>query len=111
MKFSEYWLDYLQEHSKPATRAMHYTQTVFGGLAILYFLLIQNWFALLATFVVIFLWALAAHKFVEGNKPAAATHPFWWSVANDLRMLAHFVTGTLGRELEKAGVNPASQAE
>jgi len=107
MQFSEYWPDYLREHSKPATRAMHYAQTVFGGLAILYCLVTQSWIALLLTLVGIFLWALAAHKLVEGNSPAAATHPFWWSVVNDLRMFFHFVTGTLGAELRKAGVAQA----
>jgi len=107
MRFSEYWPDYLREHSKAATRAMHYAQTVFGGLAILYGLATQSWVFLIVTLIAIFLWALAAHKLVEGNSPAAATHPFWWSVVNDLRMFAHFVTGTLGAELRKAGVNQA----
>lgn len=86
---------------------MHYIQTVFGGAAILVSLATQNWLLLLATLVIIFIWALATHKLVEGNRPAAATHPFWWSVVNDLRMLAHFATGTLGRELAKAGVTQA----
>lgn len=107
MRFSEYWPDYLREHSKPATRAMHYLQTVFGGMVILFCLATQNWIFLGATLVTIFLWALAAHKLVEGNSPAAATHPFWWSVVNDLRMFAHFVTGTLSEELYKAGVSQA----
>ena len=107
MQFSEYWPDYLREHSKPATRAMHYIQTVAGGAAILFSLFTQNWWMFFGTLVTIFIWALAAHKLVEGNRPAAATHPFWWSVVNDLRMLAHFATGTLDRELEKAGVTQA----
>ncbi len=107
MRFSEYWPDYLREHSKPATRAMHYIQTVAGGAVIFFSLITLNWWLLLGSLVVIFFWALAAHKLVEGNSPAAATHPFWWSVLNDLRMFAHFVTGTLGRELSKAGVTQA----
>lgn len=111
MNFSEYWPDYLREHSKPATRAMHYIQTVFGGLTVLYCLGTQNWLALLVTLFVIFFWALAAHKLVEGNSPAAAIHPFWWSVVNDVRMFFHFVTGTLGAELRKAGVSAIDQTE
>lgn len=104
MRFSEYWPEYLREHSKPATRAMHYFQTVFGAIAILLCLATQNWLFLGLTLVAIFTWALAAHKLVEGNSPAAATHPFWWSVINDLRMFTHFITGTLGAELDKANV-------
>lgn len=107
MRFSEYWPDYLREHSKPATRGMHYAQTVFGGAAILYSLFTLNWWLLVVTLILIFLWALAAHKLVEGNNPAAATHPFWWSVVNDLRMFVHFITGTLSKELQNAGVTQA----
>lgn len=102
--FRDYWPDYLREHSKPATRAMHYAQTVVGGALILYALHTLNLWLLGGTLVGIFLWALVAHLVVEGNKPAAADHPFWWSVVNDLRMFFHFVTGTLEAELVKAGV-------
>lgn len=102
--FHDYWPEYLREHSKPATRAMHYAQTVFGGAAILACLVTGRWLVLFGVLVAIFLWALVAHLAVEGNKPAAATHPVWWSIVNDLRMFAHFVTGTLGAELDKAGV-------
>ena len=107
MQFSEYWPDYLREHSKPATRAMHYIQTVVGGAVILLSLFTQNWWLFFGTLVAIFFWALAAHKIVEGNSPAAATHPFWWSVLNDVRMFWHFATGSLSEELEKAGVTQA----
>jgi len=44
------------------------------------------------------------HLVFEKNKPAAAIYPFWWSVLNDIRMLGHFLTGTLKAELEKAKV-------
>ena len=54
--------------------------------------------------VVIFCSALFSHLVFEKNKPAAATHPFWWSVLNDIRMLIHFLTGTLKPELEKADI-------
>lgn len=107
MQFSKYWPDYLREHSKPATRAMHYIQTVVGRGMILFCLFTFNWWGLVGSLVVIFLWALAARKLMEGNSPAAAMHPFWWSVLNDLRMFAYFATGRLPAELKKAGVNQA----
>jgi len=62
------------------------------------------WIYLLAVLPVIFIWALFVHLVIEGNKPAAAEHPFWWSVLNDVRMLFHMLTGTLSAELEKAGL-------
>jgi len=102
--FSAYWPDYLREHSRPLTRICHYLQTVLGGLALLAILDFQAWIYLLALLPAIFIFALCVHLFIEGNKPAAADHPFWWSVLNDMRMLFHMVTGTLSKELEKAGV-------
>jgi len=102
--YKDYWPQYLREHSRPATRASHYIQTTFGGLAILYALWTLNIWMLGATLAVIFIWALLTHLLIEKNKPAAATHPFWWSVLNDIRMLFHFLTGSLKPELRRAGV-------
>ncbi len=103
-QYKDYWPQYLREHSRPATRASHYILTSVGGLAILYALWTLNIWMLLGILVVIFIWALLTHLLIEKNKPAAATHPFWWSVLNDIRMLFHFLTGTLKSELRTAGV-------
>jgi len=72
-------------------------------LAVIYF---QAWIYLVVILPIIFISALLAHLIIEGNRPAAAEHPFWWSVLNDLRMLAHMLTGTLKNELVKADVSP-----
>jgi hypothetical protein len=45
-----------------------------------------------------------AHFFVEGNRPATFGHPFW-SLAADYRMLWLVLTGRMGAELEKLGIN------
>ena len=103
-RYQDYWPEYLREHSRAATRACHYLHTGLGGLVILYALATQNWVILGITMVVIFCSALFSHLVFEKNKPAAATHPFWWSVLNDIRMLIHFLTGTLKPELEKADI-------
>ena len=102
--YKDYWPQYLREHSHPLTRASHYIQTSLGGLAILYAIWTLNILMLAGTLIVIFIWALLTHLLIEKNKPAAATHPFWWSVLNDIRMLFHFLTGTLKPELRRAGI-------
>ncbi|MEP3890226.1 MAG: DUF962 domain-containing protein [Hellea sp.] len=102
--FRDYWPEYLREHSRPATRMSHYLHTGVGGVAILFAIATQRWIMLLGVLGVIFCSALFSHLVFEKNKPAAATHPFWWSVLNDIRMLMHFLTGTLKAELEKAAL-------
>lgn len=104
-KYQDYWPEYLREHSQPSTRMMHYLQTTLGGMAILYFLFTQQWIALFITLAMIFTTAFFTHIIFEKNKPAAFEYPFWWSVLNDIRMLFHFLTGTLKPELEKAMLN------
>ena len=49
--------------------------------------------------------AWIAHFFVEKNRPATFTHPFW-SLISDYRMAWSWMTGRLGTELAKAGVPP-----
>ena len=102
--YNNYWPDYLREHSRPLTRVCHYLQTSIGGLAILAIIYFQSLIYLLALLPIIFVFALLVHILIEKNKPAAADHPFWWSVLNDLRMLCHMMTGTLSKELVKAGL-------
>ena len=103
-QYKDYWPEYLREHSRPATRLCHYLHTALGGLLILYFIYSLNWIGLIAVLATIFISAFFSHIIFEKNKPAAAKYPFWWSVLNDIRMLMHFMTGTLRPELIKAGV-------
>ena len=105
--YNNYWPDYLREHSRPLTRICHYIQTLIGGTALLAILYLQAWRYLVILLPIIFIFALLVHILIEKNKPAAADHPFWWSVLNDIRMLFHMVTGTLSKELVKAGLKPS----
>ena len=98
------WPAYLRAHSKPATRALHYLQTIAGGAAILACLFTGAWLWLAIMLAAIFVNALIAHFVVEGNSPAAFGEPPWWSVASDIRLTLHWMTGTLGAELETAGL-------
>ena len=98
------WPGYLRAHSKPGTRALHYLQTIAGGAAILGCLATTSWLWLGVVIAAILANALIAHFVVEGDSPAAFGEPVWWSVASDIRLTLHWLTGTLGRELERAGV-------
>jgi hypothetical protein len=101
--FADFWPRYLREHGRPQTRAIHYAGT---GLA-LALLAAAAWtgdLRLIAAAVVAgYLFAWIAHAFVERNRPATFTHP-WWSLVSDFRMFGLWTIGRLGRHLRDAGV-------
>lgn len=101
--FAEFWPFYLREHSKPRTRALHYTGTSLVVLIAAAVLLTGRWGWLIALPVAGYAFAWVAHFAVERNRPATFTYPLW-SLAADFRMWALWLAGRLGPELDKAGV-------
>lgn len=98
--YKEFWPFYLNEHARPATRAIHLAGT---GAAIAMLgaaVLTGQWWLPVAAVAAGYGSAWTAHAFVEKNKPATFTYPLW-SLVSDFKMLGHFLTGTLGREVEK----------
>ena len=102
--YDEFWPHYLREHAKPTTRAWHYFGTTLAILLLAYSLFTQKWVLLLIVPVCGYFFAWLSHAFVERNRPATFTYPLW-SLISDFKMLGCFVTGKMGRELEKAGVS------
>lgn len=102
-RFADFWPFYLREHSRPATRALHYAGTtlviacliagIATGRAWLFWLMPVAGYA--------FAWA--AHLAIERNRPATFTYPLW-SLAADFLMFACWLSGRLPRELARAGV-------
>jgi hypothetical protein len=103
--YKEFWPYYLQQHSSPRTRAIHYLGTGLALLSILALIATFNpWFLLLAL-VAGYAPAWIGHFFIEKNRPATFTYPLW-SLFSDFRMAWDWLFGTLPKELEKAGVLP-----
>ncbi|MEQ3744700.1 MAG: DUF962 domain-containing protein [Henriciella sp.] len=104
--YAEFWPFYLQEHAQPRTRTFHYigTSLVIAIAAIA--IVTMNWLLLLAMPVSGYFFAWVSHAFIERNKPATFIHPLW-SLVSDFRMFFMWVTGRLGAELKKAGVDPS----
>ena len=103
--YREFWPHYLREHSKPETRSIHFVGTGLAlGLLLAWAATGIGWFGLLAL-VGGYAPAWIAHFFVEKNRPATFTSPFW-SLISDFRMAGLWAIGRLSGELGRAGVPP-----
>ncbi len=90
--FAEFWPHYLNEHSKPATRALH----VVGSFAAVALLIAPiatgRWWLFPLAFAPGYVFAWIGHFFIEKNRPATFTHPLW-SFMGDWKMLALMLAG------------------
>ena len=109
-RFADFWLYYLREHSRPATRSLHYAGTSLVILIAAAAAAIGEWWLLAAVPVAGYGFAWASHALVERNRPATFTYPLW-SLAADFRMFFLWLTGRLGSELARAGVRPDGTVE
>jgi hypothetical protein len=98
--YSDFWPFYLAEHSKPSTRALHYFGTTLVFVALAAAIWTGNWWLLLLMPVAGYLFAWIGHFFVERNRPATFTYPFW-SLISDFRMYFVWLSGRMGKELER----------
>ncbi|CAK9179757.1 unnamed protein product [Ilex paraguariensis] len=108
MSMEEFWLFYMNQHSKPATRRWHFVGTLCSILCLIYSVLFNWWFLI---FVPLFGYCLAwySHFFVERNAPEAFGHPFW-SLLCDFRMFGLMLTGQMDREIKRLGKRPVLQS-
>lgn len=102
--YRDFWLHYLREHSGRRTRAIHYVGTALVLAAAVALVVTGNGWWALAMPVGGYGFAWFAHFFVEKNRPATFTHP-WWSLLSDFRMFFLAVSGRLGPHLVRAGVD------
>ncbi len=104
--YREFWPLYLAEHSRPATRGLHYFGTGLGLALLVSAAFYGDWRLLIAALLVGYGFAWLGHAFVERNRPATFRYPLW-SFISDFRMFALWLAGRLGRELVRCGVTGA----
>lgn len=92
--FSDFWPYYLAEHSKPATRLLHYLGTVIAIGFLITVIAIGKWWLFPIAFIPGYAFAWVGHFFIEKNRPATFTYPLW-SFMGDWKMLALMLTGRL----------------
>ncbi len=95
--FAEFWPFYLQEHSKPQTRALHYIGTSLVVVIAIFALLSGRLWLLIAMPLAGYFFAWIAHFGIEKNRPATFTYPLW-SLGADFKMWWLWLTGKLTSE-------------
>lgn len=92
--FREFYSYYLEEHSHPDCRRMHFAGTL-GVIAIAVFALISGRLQLLWLLPVIgYGFAWLGHALFEKNRPATFSHPLY-SLLGDFVMFGQMLTGRL----------------
>jgi hypothetical protein len=100
-KYNEFWDFYVREHSKPATRTLHFIGTSLGLLLLIWFIWSGRWYFFPLFLVVGYAFAWFAHFVVEKNRPATFKYPFW-SFISDFKMMWYMLTGRMSAEVERA---------
>ena len=98
--YGEFWDFYVQEHSRPATRVLHFIGTSLGIVLLLWFVARGMWLYIPLCFVTGYAFAWFAHFVVEKNKPATFQYPFW-SFISDYKMMWYMLTGRMNAEVER----------
>ena len=98
--YSEFWDFYVQEHSKPPTRLLHFIGTSLGVLLLVWFVLSGRWYYFPLFLVVGYAFAWFAHFVIEKNRPATFKYPIW-SFISDFKMMWYMITGRMAREVER----------
>ncbi|MDX6612106.1 MAG: hypothetical protein QOD75_1292 [Blastocatellia bacterium] len=108
--FNEFWPHYVTEHSRPATRAMHFAGTTAGLFCLITFVSMGRWWLFPLAVVPGYGAAWISHFFIEKNRPATFRHPLW-SLWGDYKMISLMISGKMAAEVERvrrvaAGLNP-----
>ncbi len=98
--YDEFWDFYVQEHSQPLTRLLHFAGTSFALVLLVWFIRGGTWYYFPLCLVVGYGFAWTSHFFIEKNKPATFQYPFW-SFISDYKMMFYMLIGKMNAEVER----------
>lgn len=99
--FREFYPYYLTEHSHPVNRALHFIGTALLLICVIVSVITTKWWMLVLVPLIGYGFAWVGHFFVEKNRPATFTYPFY-SLASDFVMFWDFCSGQLGKKMDRA---------
>ncbi|MDA8622149.1 DUF962 domain-containing protein [Psychrosphaera sp.] len=97
--FKAFYPYYLSEHLHPVCRCLHYIGSTLVILVAVYALATNQFMYLLLLPFIGYGFAWVGHFFVEKNRPATFTYPFY-SLLGDWVMFKDFLTGQLEKKLK-----------
>ena len=97
--FEEFWPFYVKQHSKKATRQLHFIGTTAALGCVAWGLVLRKKWLLAMAPVAGYGFAWFSHFFVEKNKPATFEYPLW-SLYADFVMWSRTIQGTMDAEVE-----------
>ncbi len=96
--FKEFWPFYLGEHSKTATRSLHFVGTSLSTIALIGVVASGHPLYFPLAFVPGYALAWIGHFGIEKNKPATFKYPLWSFMA-DYKMCALMLSGRMNKEI------------
>lgn len=93
-RFAEFYPYYLQEHSNPVCRRLHFVGSLLVLAILAAALVSQQWLWLLAMPLVGYGFAWVGHFFFEHNRPATFRYPLY-SLLGDWVMFKDMLTGRI----------------
>lgn len=98
--FEEFWPFYVKEHSKKATRILHFVGTTAAMACVAGGIFTKRRWLLAVAPVAGYGPAWISHFFIEKNRPASFKHPLW-SLRADLVMWSKMVRFQMDDEVER----------
>lgn len=98
--YAAFWDFYIEEHSKPLTRLLHFIGTTLALLLLTWSIWSGKWYFIPVFFIVGYGFAWFAHYAIEKNKPATFEYPVW-SFISDFRMMWLMITGRMQHEVDR----------
>lgn len=104
--FSQFWPFYVSEHSKKATRHLHFIGTTLMFLFLTHAIAMHSLLSLTTAILSAYGLAWASHFLIEKNRPATFRYPIF-SLMGDFKMYGFTIMGRMDHEIARLKIHAA----